>query len=102
MCVSVDGNDLNYYLSATTCSVSGVEAIPTSDGDDGASSDMTGMWAYDLLFLYTSYAYIHISLRCRVVNGAIGYETDSFQGNRCISNVRVGGKFIRESNTQAG
>ena len=94
MCVSVDGNDLNYYIAATICSISGVEAIPTSD--------MTGMWAYDLLFLYTSYAYIHISLRCRVVNGAIGYETDSFQGNRCISNVRVGGKFIRESNTQAG
>ena len=62
MCVSVDGNDLNYYIAATICSTSGVEAIPTSDGDDGASSDMTGMWGYDLfVFIYQLRLYPYIA-----------------------------------------
>ena len=82
MCVSGDGNNLIYYIAAATCSVSGVEAISTSEGDDGASSDMAGMWVYNLLFVCTSYAYIRISVRCRLVNGAIGYETDALLGKQ--------------------
>ena len=69
-----DGNNFLTYLQQNKWSVSGVETMPTSEGDDDTYSDVTGISRYIVFFIQAIPLYWYEMDR----GLAVGYETDPF------------------------